>query len=327
MADVITRPYDLDEETVNDLSYFIIIDDPGFPEPKKMNVANFLEPEATLRADADDTIEASCGLETDGTFSPDDTSHYVRSVDFVTAGVSADLKNAISLLDSAIYALNNKLFLDIYYNLSSVNILNLHSAALTIFASLPGYLLNPIFCLTRHIFGTTAYTTISNDMEFQINGVTVMKIPFELWGTGASSIYKSNGLNEVPLKSNTALILTRTGEYTLGDGTGRTRVTFELVDENLSGALLTGGCCNIPQTGTFVDADLDGANKLVIQHNLNTQYILGVSIKDNAGAVTTYPFTVGDAGGLNPNDYITVDLTAVSPIAGTWTYYFIAIQI
>lgn len=63
---------------------------------------------------------------------------------------------------------------------------------------------------------------------------------------------------------------------------------------------------------TFVNGDL-AAGILPIAHNLGSTNIL-VAVKDNNDIVTPYTATVVDANNC------TIDLSAVAPITGTWTW-------
>ena len=65
-------------------------------------------------------------------------------------------------------------------------------------------------------------------------------------------------------------------------------------------------------SGTFVNGDL-AAGILSINHGLGSTNVL-VAVKDNTDAVETYTATVVDANNC------TIDLSAVAPITGTWTW-------
>lgn len=84
----------------------------GETTTKKATVGQLTTVEATARAAQDDVIEASAGLATNGTYPAMTNSWYLRAADFVTglvdrvgsaANVTANLWNAIRMLDSKLY--------------------------------------------------------------------------------------------------------------------------------------------------------------------------------------------------------------------------------
>ena len=93
------RITELTNQGTFDGSLYVEVDDAAFPETKKMTLDILIGEEETAREDQDDVIEAGAGLETDGTYDPDDTTNYIRTADFVAEGITASLKNADFLLD------------------------------------------------------------------------------------------------------------------------------------------------------------------------------------------------------------------------------------
>ena len=318
-----TRIKDLPDEPIVVGSYRLPIDDDSFTDFKSATVDNLLLPEATIRETNDDLLAVSSGFNADYTYNPIDTSHYIKSSDFVAAGLSADHRSACELLDAAIYALNNKLFLEIYYNFSNTNLLYLNSTPLTIYAAVAGYFVNVHDVVGIHTFNSHKYLTDSNDIEFQINSVKVASLPYELVETGADSIFKGTVYEDVQLASNMAITATAASDFEGGHGTVRARLLIELLDTSMSGATPS-NCCNIPVQGTFTNGDLV-ADKLTITHGLGTEAILGVAITDNSGNVVMYQFVLGDGLGADTNTKITIDFTGIAPLTGNWSYYFIAI--
>ena len=321
MADL--RIYDLTDEPLPLTSYRIPIDDPTFAEAKSVTVDNLLSSEATIRQTDDETIRDAVGLNTDYTYKVNETSNYMKSTDFVSAGINADIYGALQLLDTAIYAMNNKLFLEIFYNFSSANLKALNSTPLTIYAAILRYFVNPHDVIGIHTYNTAPYGTYNQDILFQINSVDVASLPHELVETGADSIFKGTVYEDVQLAENMAIVATGNYDYTTGAGTVRARLLIELLDITLSGTTPS-NCCNIPVQGTFTDADLV-ADKLTITHGLGTEAILGCAITDNSGNVVMFQFVLGDGAGADKNTKITIDFTGLTPLTGTWSYYFIGI--
>jgi len=74
--------------------------------------------------------------------------------------------------------------------------------------------------------------------------------------------------------------------------------------------------CGSSYSLDFVNGDLT-AGVLTVNHALNTTTV-AVEVVDNTGAIYTAPVTIVDV------DNVTVDLSAVAPITGTWTVNVIA---
>ncbi len=87
--------------TYND-DYYVEVDDAGFAEAQKMKLSVVVSDEAAARETQDDTIEAGCGLETDGTYATNELSNYIKAADFVAGGETESLKGADNLLDAKI---------------------------------------------------------------------------------------------------------------------------------------------------------------------------------------------------------------------------------
>ena len=109
MADELIR--NLTDEPAPTGSMRLVIDDTSYTEAHSVTKDNLFADEITARESADDEIASSVGLNTDYSYKPIETSQYIKSSDFVNAGVTASVNGACELLDAAIYAMNNKLFL------------------------------------------------------------------------------------------------------------------------------------------------------------------------------------------------------------------------
>jgi len=90
-----------ENSVTNDM--YIAVDDSGFAETKKATVEEVTEIERTARQVQDNVIEASCGLNADGSFTPPAASNYMTAADYAAAGLTENLLNGMLLLDAHIY--------------------------------------------------------------------------------------------------------------------------------------------------------------------------------------------------------------------------------
>ena len=325
MADELIR--NLTDEPVPTGSMRLAIDDTSYTETHSVTKDNLFADEVTARKTADDEIASSVGLNTDYSYKPIETSQYIKSSDFVSAGVTASINGACELLDAAIYAMNNKLFLEIFYNFTTAQLLAINTTPITIYASVPGYFVNCHDVIGKHNFDTSAFTGLilaNESLDFKVNNIKIASLPFALLSATQDTIYKGKVEENVILTPNFGIVATSDIDYSNGGGTVRARLLIELLPDDLQGLTPT-NCCNTPIYGTFSNADLV-ADKLTITHNLGTTMILGVAITDNNSDVVTYQFVLGDGAGNNEDTKITIDFTGVT-VTGTWQYYFIAFQV
>ena len=98
------RTIDLTTESSVTNGMYMLVDDASFIEAKKATVEEVTEIERTARVAQDDAIEAGAGLDADGSFSPDAGSRYFTAADFVAAGYTENIRRALRLLDTQIYA-------------------------------------------------------------------------------------------------------------------------------------------------------------------------------------------------------------------------------
>jgi len=325
MADELIR--NLTDESAPTGSMRLVIDDTSYTEAHSVTIDNLFADEITARESADDEIALSVGLNTDYSYKPIETSQYIKSSDFVSAGVTASVNGACELLDAAIYAINNKLFLEIFYNFTTAQLLAINTTPITIYASVPGYFVNCHDVIGKHNFDTSAFTGLilaNESLDFKVNNIKIASLPFALLSATQDTIYKGKVEENVILTPNFGIVATSDINYSNGGGTVRARLLIELLPDDLQGLTPT-NCCNTPIYGTFSNADLV-ADKLTITHNLGTTMILGVAITDNNSDVVTYQFVLGDGAGNNEDTKITIDFTGVT-VTGTWQYYFIAFQV
>lgn len=325
MADELIR--NLTDEPAPTGSMRLAIDDTSYTEAHSVTVDNLFTDEVTARESADDEIASSVGLNTDYSYKPIETSQYIKSSDFVSAGITASVNGACELLDAAIYAMNNKLFLEIFYNFTTAQLLAINTTPITIYASVPGYFVNCHDVIGKHNFDTSAFTGLilaNESLDFKVNNIKIASLPFALLSATQDTIYKGKVEENVILTPNFGIVATSDIDYLNGGGTVRARLLIELLPDDLQGLTPT-NCCNTPIYGTFSNADLV-ADKLTITHNLGTTMVLGVAITDNNSDVVTYQFVLGDGAGNNEDTKITIDFTGVT-VTGTWQYYFIAFQV
>ena len=325
MADELIR--NLTDEPAPTGSMRLVIDDTSYTEAHSVTVDNLFADEVTARETADDEIASSVGLNADYSYKPIETSQYIKSSDFVSAGVTASVNGACELLDAAIYAMNNKLFLEIFYNFTTAQLLAINTTPITIYASVPGYFVNCHDVIGKHNFDTSAFTGLilaNESLDFKVNNIKIASLPFALLSATQDTIYKGKVEENVILTPNFGIVATSDINYSNGGGTVRARLLIELLPDDLQGLTPT-NCCNTPIYGTFSNADLV-ADKLTITHNLGTTMVLGVAITDNNSDVVTYQFVLGDGAGNNEDTKITIDFTGVT-VTGTWQYYFIAFQV
>ena len=91
------------EASVTD-SMYVEVDEPGFAESKKATIEEITEIERTARQAQDDVIEASVGLNADGSFTPPAASNYLKAADYLAAGYNENILNGLRLLDNQVYA-------------------------------------------------------------------------------------------------------------------------------------------------------------------------------------------------------------------------------
>lgn len=332
MADDLIR--DLADDLIRDLadepnptdSMRLAIDDTSYTEAHSVTKVNLFADEVTAREDSDDEIALSVGLNTDYTYKPIETSQYIKTTDFVTAGLTPSVNSACELLDAAIFAMNNKLFLEIFYNFTNAQLLAIKTTPVTIYAALAGYFVNCHDVIGKHNFNATPFSgdIRSATLDFKLNNIKIASLPFALLSATQDTIYKGAVEENVILTPNNGIVATADEDYTSGGGTVRARLLIELLPDDLQGLTPT-NCCNTPIYGSFTSADLV-ADILTITHGLGTTMILGVAITDDSSDVVTYQFTLGDSVGANEDTKISIDFTGVT-VTGTWSYYFIAFKV
>ena len=100
------RTRNLNTEATYDGDAYIQIDKDSYAEAKKQKLSVAISNELSGRQAADNAIIAGAGLSAGGSYTTDDTTNYLKSTDFVAAGLTPSLKNADKLIDAKIYELN-----------------------------------------------------------------------------------------------------------------------------------------------------------------------------------------------------------------------------
>lgn len=320
MSDIEVRIYDLSNEAAPTDDVLLVIDNPDWTEPRNTTKAQFLADEILARDTADTEIKDGCGLNSDGTFSTEPSSTYLRNSDFSGAGYDVNIRNAALLLDYAISQLAQTHELNIIVNLSSADILNCNTSPV---AKIPSPILGNFYrfagCCAKNNFVSAAYSCGASGIMARFIGGSDPIVTFpQAFVQSASTVRKNIPISEHEITLNAGVeFYASDGDPTTGDGNIDVIMRYESLEDFKSIPALTKRCCVYPLTDSFTNADLTASGNLVITHNQNTPDIMA-SIQDNAGLMTATTFTLGDESGVNPNNVITIPVGL--GIVGTWKY-------
>ena len=227
------RTRNLNTEATYDGDAYIQIDKDSYAEAKKQKLSVAISNELSGRQAADNAIIAGAGLAVGGSYTTDDTTNYLKSTDFVAAGLTPSLKNADKLIDSKIHELNadfavsglgiryytppavitsldwsSKLLYDIpdLSSLILLQTLNLQSNSLTT-VTIPDTLTS----LTNLFLGSNSLTTVTipntltalTYLNLESNSLTTVTIPDTL----TALTYLDLGANALTLASVDAVLL------------------------------------------------------------------------------------------------------------------------
>jgi len=312
-----------------DETFSVALDDATIAETEKVTVADLLAPADTRREDADDDIISGCGTDADGIYTPDDTTHNIRTADFVDAGLDANLFNADKLLDTRI---NSLALLQPKYEFVTLTAAQVKAALATPVEVLPApaagtfNLIKRVICKLR--FNTTAYTLPgAGEFYFYYDsiGKEIIEIASGFFSLGADSIYTYYPVDALDheIESAGAIYLTSGfgGELTLGDSPIDLIIEYiNLTDFTVVSTPTTSGTCLQSVTGDFVNADLTASGNLEITHNLNSIKIMSVVVLDNTGTSVAVAYNVGDETGADTLNMLTI---ATGAIVGTYQYAII----
>jgi hypothetical protein len=324
------RPYQLpDTATPVDETFTVMVDDASLPTPEKLTITDLTaQSEARATAVANGAITGS-GLDAGtGAYTPDDTTNYIRTADFATAGLAANLFNADKLLDLKIQQTQN--IGSKYYTvtLTSSQILNLKGTPVLVLPS-PGvgYFNHVKVMFYKLNFTTTAYTLPgigAFELHYDNGTDNLCNIPSVFLEGRATEINYNNSVAHCEAIANEAIYLKSTfaSELTNGDSTLSLIIEYEtLADFSVISTPPVQANCLQYFSGTFVNADLTALGNLEITHNLNSDDIASLVIIDNTGTAVAVTFALGDETGANTLNVITVPIGL--GIAGTWTYALI----
>ena len=325
MADIELRPYQLANDAAPADGDCIITDNATFTDPRQTTKAQFLADEIADRTVGDTAIITGAGLNANGSCPAAPTSSYLKNIDYVAAGYTQDEWHAILLLDAAINSLATSGELDVIIHLSSAELLALFSTpTLKLNAPAAGRFYHITEIVAKNTFGTVPYACDVAGITLRFVGTVtpIVTLPQAFVQLGATTRKKFLvASHEIPLATGIEAYA-ETSDPTGGDGTIDIIVRYEVLADFTGVPTSTSACCIVPVIGTFVQADLDGAGSIVIHHQLNTVDIQ-CFIMDNNGTSSQYDFTVGDAGGADTMNYVTVPIGVA---AGTWRYLIMAVQ-
>lgn len=198
------RIVDLSENNTYDGDLYVEVDDGGV-ESEKMKLSVVLSEEEAAREDQDDVIEEGCGLETDGTYDPDDATNYIRTADFAAAAVTPSLKTADTLLDAKIKELEDEIdgmsaLTSVAVTVPSPSPRALHSAPYNLIGAPTddiGYYRQVVHATAKIDFGTAAVDVGANTLKLRYSNGTVI-------GTWTNAFYESaaDACQDILMSSN-----------------------------------------------------------------------------------------------------------------------------
>lgn len=306
--------------TLSSTDLFLIEDQSG--SLHKVEYSDLTAGEVSARDDADTAIKDGTGLNADGSYSPPNGSNFIKASDFVTAGESVTIANAVKLLDVAIHSVSNQLYLTEQVAVTSAELLDIKDTPKTaISAPAAGIFPDLIEAFALYTKGTTDYTHTTNPLILRLNGVTLATFSQTLITSGTA--FEKADINlPARIATATAVQLYSGTEPTTGDGTLDLTLMYKLTNQtNPAVPVLNQTCCTLSTSGTFTAASLDANGKLAITHGFGTSSI-AVAVFNNSNMATSVAVVLGDAAGLDPTNKVTIQPGLA--IAGTWRYVIIA---
>lgn len=274
------------------------------------------------RTDADDAIKTGAGLNADGSYSPPDAGHFISPADFVTAGESASLANAIKLLDTALNNVSGQIYLTEQVAVTSSELLDIKDTPKTVIsAPAVGIFPDLLEAFGLYTKGTTDYTHTTNPLILRMNGVTLATFSQTLL-THGDAFEKAEINLPARIATATAVQLYSGTEPTGGDGTLDLTLMYRLTNSTTPTVpVVNQTCCTLSTSGTFTAASLDVNGKLAITHSFGTTSI-SVAVWNDSNQLISVPTVLGDAAGLDTTNKVTIQPGV--GIAGTWKYVVIA---
>jgi hypothetical protein len=205
------RTRDLTTEATYDGDAFVQIDKDSYAEARKQKVSILLGNELSLRQTADNAIIAGAGLSVGGSYTTDDTTNYIKSTDFVAAGLTPSLKNADKLIDAKINELNvdfvvSGLGIRYYAPPAVITSLNWSSKLLYDIPDISSLILLQSLDLNNNSLTTvtipstlTALTTLNlYDNALNLASVDAVLLNLDTAGALNGTLYLSGGTNASP---------------------------------------------------------------------------------------------------------------------------------
>jgi len=177
----------------------------GETTSKKASLTQVTQVEVTARAAQDDVIEAGAGLNANGTFDAMTEAWYLRAADFATgltdrggaeASVTANLYNAVRMLDSKLYAnvtqLNSMLKVATV-NCSVADILSCNASPKVLLTASNHYVFEIISVTGQLDFTTPAYSAGTDKLEiiYANSGGIICELANAFLESGADCAYRA----------------------------------------------------------------------------------------------------------------------------------------
>lgn len=314
------RPYQLANLAAPDGTEVLILDRNDFTDTVQSTINDVLAVESVPRIAADTAIETGAGLAA-GVLSPEPSSTYLKNADYIAAGYNVNLRSSTLLLDAAISNLAASGETEIQFDLSSAEILALAVAITKIVKPGVGLVYHWYECDTFINFVTTPYVTAGAngiDVIFQGGSDQIVRLPKTFVESAASSHRKFLIASHELLTDTAIQVIAPDGNPINGDSPITIRLEGKIKNTLSTGAATpVSNCCTPDAWDSFTAADVTALGNIVCDHGLNTQIIM-VGLQDNTGAFIAASFTLGDEGGADPYNKITIPVGL--GIVGTWTW-------
>ena len=306
--------------TLSSTDLFVIEDQAG--NLHKVAYSDLTAEEISARENADTAIKDGAGLNSDGSYTPPAGSNFIKASDFVTAGESVTIANAVKLLDVAIHSVSNQLYLTEQVAVTSAELLAIKGTPKTVIsAPAAGIFPDLIEAFALYTKGTIDYVHTDEPLVLTMNSIVLATFSQTLLTSG-TAFEKANINLPARIATATDVQLYTGTEPTTGDGTLDLTLMYKLTNQtNPAVPVLNQTCCTLSTSGTFTSASLDANGKLAITHGFGTSSI-AVAVFNNSNQAISVAVVLGDAAGLDPTNKVTIQPGLA--IAGTWRYVIIA---
>ena len=217
----------------------------GETTTKKATVTQLLAPEATARAAQDDVIEASCGLETNGTLAALSDSWYLRAADLTTgyvdragshASVTNNVANLIKMLDAEIHGVSQQLtgissLVSEAITVEAVEILALNTVPKVLISCPTDSIIEVLSVSARLNDGGTPFSAGSDVLSVRYaSNQTLFEFPNAFIESASSICYRGVATANQVLAEDEDVVLYCAANPTLGNGTMTVWVTYIVHD-------------------------------------------------------------------------------------------------